>query len=312
MRVASLFLIGLMILALGPATAQSQNTKVHISAPSKSLSWFPIHLAREKGFYRAEGLDVDYVLMKPQLAMQALITADVGYTTALGSTIRAALRNIPLRVVMTIADKPLFTLITRPNLGSVEELRGKTIGISSFGASSDTYARAVLRRYRLNPNQDVKILALGGGANRIAAMETGAIDGALIEAPYNVLLERKGFKKILFVGDLIPSPLAGLSTRVEKIQKQTDEIHRLVRATLRGVRFAKANRQEAIRSIVKWTEMDPALADGSYELAASSWTNSGAANPQGIQIAMEEIKTEMKLDVLPDSGKAFDWSFVQR
>jgi ABC-type nitrate/sulfonate/bicarbonate transport system substrate-binding protein len=99
----------------------AQATKVYISAPSKSLSWFPVHLAREKGFYSAEGLDVDYVIMKPQVAMQALIAGDVGYTTALGSTIRAALRNVPLRVVMTIADKPLFALIARPGIASVDE-----------------------------------------------------------------------------------------------------------------------------------------------------------------------------------------------
>ena len=171
-------LIVLLILAI-PHPAAAQSTKIHISAPSKSLSWFPIHLTREKGFYRAEGLDVDYVIMKPQVAMQALIAGDVGYTTALGSTIRAALRNVPLRVVMTIADKPLFSLIARPGIHSVEELRGKLLGISSFGASTDTYARALLRRYQLTPNQDVKILALGGGTNRIAAMESGAIDAAL-------------------------------------------------------------------------------------------------------------------------------------
>ena len=201
-------LVGLALL-LAPAMQKpvaAQSNKIHISAPSKSLSWFPIHFTREKGFYRVEGLDVDYVIMKPQVAMQALIAGDVGYTTALGSTIRAAIRGVPLRVVMTIADKPLFALIARPGINSVEELKGKLLGISSFGASTDTYARAVLRRYKLIPNEDVKILALGGGTNRIAAMETGAIDAALIEAPYNVMLERRGFRKILFVGDLIPSP----------------------------------------------------------------------------------------------------------
>jgi ABC-type nitrate/sulfonate/bicarbonate transport system substrate-binding protein len=109
-------LVALLILAIIPRVAAAQSTKIHISAPSKSLSWFPIHLTREKGFYRAEGLDVDYVIMKPQVAMQALIAGDVGYTTALGSTIRAALRNVPLRVVMTIADKPLFSLIARPGI----------------------------------------------------------------------------------------------------------------------------------------------------------------------------------------------------
>src|SRR6266508_5629910 len=116
-------LVGLALL-LAPAiqaSAPAQSARIHISAPSKSLSWFPIHLTREKGFYRAEGLDVDYVIMKPQIAMQALIAGDVGYTTALGSTIRAAIRGVPVRVVMTIADKPLFALISRPGINSVEE-----------------------------------------------------------------------------------------------------------------------------------------------------------------------------------------------
>src|SRR5258707_982303 len=107
-------LVALLILAIIPRVAAAQSTKIHISAPSKSLSWFPIHLTRDKGFYRAEGLDVDYVIMKPQVAMQALIAGDVGYTTALGAPIRAALGNVPLRVVMPIAAKPFFPLIPRP------------------------------------------------------------------------------------------------------------------------------------------------------------------------------------------------------
>ena len=289
----------------------AQAATIHVSAPSKSLSWFPIHLARERGFYRKEGLDVDYVIMKPQIAMQALIAGDVDYTTALGSTIRAALRNVPLRIVMTIADKPLFALIARRGINSIEELKGKLLGISSFGASTDTYARALLRRYRLVPNQDVKLIALGGGMNRIAAMESGAIDAALIEAPYNVMLERKGFRKILFVGDLIPTPLAGFGTRLEKIQKQPDEIRRLVRATLRGIQFAKSNKQETVRSIMKWSEMERGLAEGSYDMAVSGWSSTGAASPRGIDTAMEEIRVEFKLDAAPDPARAFDFTFVQ-
>jgi ABC-type nitrate/sulfonate/bicarbonate transport system substrate-binding protein len=142
-------------------------------------------------------------------------------------------------------------------------------------------------------------------------MEAGAVDAALIEAPYNVMLERKGFRKILFVGDLIPSPLAGLGTRVDKIQKQPDEIQRLVKATLRGIQFAKTNRPETIRSIMKWTEMDQGLAEGSYEMASSGWSSNGVASTQGLQIAMEEIRVELKLDAAPDPAKAFDWTFVK-
>jgi len=308
----SLLLSIAFLLLSAPFQLIAQPSKIHVSAPSKSLTWFPAHLTREKGFYRAEGLEVDFVVMKPQVALQALIAGDVGYTTALGSTMRAGVRGLPLRVVMTIADKPLFALMARPGVNSVEELKGKLVGISSFGASSDTLARAVLRRYKLDPNRDVKILALGGGTNRIAAMKTGAVDAALIEAPYNVMLEREGFRKILFVGDLIPSPLAGFGTTLEKIRKQPEEVQQLVRATLRGIQYVKTNKQESVRAIMKWADMDRPFAEGSYEMAVTSWSNTGAANPQGVQIAMEEIKIEQKLETLPDSAKAFDWSFVQR
>ena len=308
----SLLLSIAFLLLSAPFQLIAQPSKIHVSAPSKSLTWFPAHLTREKGFYRAEGLEVDFVVMKPQVALQALIAGDVGYTTALGSTMRAGVRGLPLRVVMTIADKPLFALMARPGVNSVEELKGKLVGISSFGASSDTLARAVLRRYKLDPNRDVKILALGGGTNRIAAIKTGAVDAALIEAPYNVMLEREGFRKILFVGDLIPSPLAGFGTTLEKIREQPEEVQQLVRATLRGIQYVKTNKQESVRAIMKWADMDRPFAEGSYEMAVTSWSNTGAANPQGVQIAMEEIKIEQKLETLPDSAKAFDWSFVQR
>jgi ABC-type nitrate/sulfonate/bicarbonate transport system substrate-binding protein len=276
-------LLFLVLSLFARSAAVAQTAKVLVSAPSRSLTWFPAHLTREKGFYRAEGLDVDFVVMKPQVALQALIAGDVGYTTALGSTMRAGVRGLPLRVVMTIADKPLFALMARPGINSVEELKGKLVGISSFGASSDTLARAVLRRYKLDPNRDVKILALGGGTNRIAAMKTGAVDAALIEAPYNVMLEREGFRKILFVGDLIPSPLAGFGTTLERIRKQPDEVQQLVRATLRGIQYAKTNKQESVRAIMKWADLDQAFAEGSYEMAVTSWSNTGAANPQGVR-----------------------------
>ena len=126
----SLVLSIAFLLLFAPFQLVAQPSKIHVSAPSKSLTWFPAHLTREKGFYRAEGLDVDFVVMKPQVALQALI---------------AGVRGLPLRVVMTIADKPLFALMARPGVNSVEELKGKFVGISSFGASSDTLARAVLR-----------------------------------------------------------------------------------------------------------------------------------------------------------------------
>jgi NitT/TauT family transport system substrate-binding protein len=295
-----------------PSLPAAQTNRILVSAPSKSLTWFPAFLAREQGFYRAEGLDVDFVVMKAQVALQAVVAGDVGYTTTLGSTIRAAVRGLPLRVVMTICGKPLFALIANPKIKSVEELKGKILGISSFGASSDTMARAVMRRYKLDPAKDVKILAVGGGTNRVAALQAGAIDAALMEAPYNVMLEREGYNRILFVGDFLPSPIAGFGTTLEKIRSRPQEVQRLIRATLRGIQYAKTHKEESVRLIMKWVSMDHGLAEGSYDMAAGSWSDNGEASAHSVQSAMDEIKTELNLDSAPDPSRIFEFSFVKK
>ena len=305
--------LAILLCALSlPEVLFSQAAKVLISAPSKSLTWFPAFLANEKGFYREEGLEVGFVIMKPQLALQALVSGDVLYTTALGSTMRAAFRGVPVRIVMTICEKPHFALVARPGIQSVEGLKGKILGVSSFGASTDTMAQALLHRYKLNPGQDVKIIAVGGGTNRLAALKAGAIDAALLEAPYHVMMEREGFTRILFVGDLIPSPIAGFGTTVEHIRKQPDEIRRLIRATLRGIRSAKNRKQESVQGIMKWTGMEAALAEGSYEMAVETWSDSGVPSPEALKVAMEEVKRELKFDSPADPSRAFEWSFVQK
>lgn len=301
-----------LYLFLASEVLSSEAPKVLISAPSRSLTWFPAHLAKEKGFYREEGLDVDFVIMKPQVALQALVSGDVLYTTAIGSTMRAAFRGLPVRVVMTICEKPHFVLVARPGIQSVEGLRGKILGVSSLGASTDTMARALLAKSRLIPGQDVKILAVGGGTNRLAALQSRAIDATLLEAPYNLMAEREGFARILFVGDLIPSPIAGFGTTLEHMRRDSDAIRRLIKATLRGIRYAKSHKQESVQSITKWTEMDAALAEGAYEMAVGTWSNSGVPNSEALKAALEEAKRELKVDAPLDPARAFDWSFVPK
>ncbi|HEX9445905.1 MAG TPA: ABC transporter substrate-binding protein, partial [Candidatus Binatia bacterium] len=296
------FSLALAWIALAPAPSFSDG-KILVSAPSRSLTWFPAELAREKGFFRDEGLDVDFVIMNPRVALQALISGDVAYTTALGSTIRGAVRGLPLRVVLTICEKPHFALIVKPGIGSVGELKGKLLGISSFGASSDTMARAVLVKYKLTPMQDVKILAVGGGLNRLAALKSGAIDATLIEAPYNIMLEQEGFPRLLFVGDVVPSPIAGFGALLERIHKQPGEVRKMVRATLRAIGYARTNRPESVRSIARWTGMEARLAEGSYDLAAGTWTPNGMPGAAALAATMEEVQRELKLERPPEPSQ---------
>jgi ABC-type nitrate/sulfonate/bicarbonate transport system substrate-binding protein len=94
-----------------------------------------------------------------------------------------------------------------------------------------------------------------------------------------------------------------------KIHQQPDEVQRLVRATLRGIQLAQSNRQESVRSIMQWAGMGQGLAEGSDDMAVSRWSSNGVASARGIQLAIEEIRAELKLDNPPDPARAFDLSF---
>lgn len=300
------------LLLLSPAVLFSQTTRVLISSSSKTLSWFPIFVAKEKGFYKDEALDVDFVIMNNRLALQALVTGDLAYTTAVGSVVRGALRGLPMRVVMTLSEQPNFALIAKPGIKSIDGLKGKVLGVTSFGASTDTMARALLHKFKLNVGKEVQILAVGPGVNRIAALKAGVIDAALIEAPYNLMLQEEGFTKILFVGDHIRSPYSGLATTLERIQKHQSEIRRLINATLRGIQYTKNHRQESATLISKWAGMEYSLAERSFDMVVKTWLDRGIPSTEGINTLMEELKGELKLDSLPDSSRVFEWDFVQR
>lgn len=295
-----------------PALLFSQTPRVFISSSSKTLSWFPIFMAKEKGFYKDEGLDVDFIIMNNRLALQALVAGDLAYTTAVGSVVRGALRGLPMRVVMTLSEQPNFALIAKPGIKSIDGLKGKVLGVTSFGASTDTMGRALLHKFKLNVGKEVQILAVGPGVNRIAALKAGVIDAALIEAPYNLMLQEEGFTKILFVGDHIRSPYSGLATTLERIQKHQSEIRRLIKATLRGIQYTKNHRQESATLISKWAGMEYSLAEGSFDMVVKTWLDRGVPSTEGINTLMEELKGELKLDSLPDSSRIFEWDFVQR
>ncbi|TMA05764.1 MAG: hypothetical protein E6J89_18645 [Deltaproteobacteria bacterium] len=169
----------------------------------------------------------------------------------------------------------------------------------------------MLHLYKLAPGQDVKILAVGGGTNRLTSLKAGVIDATLMEFPYNLMLEKEGFTRILFVGDIVPAPIAGFGATVERIQQRPDEIRRMVRATLRATKYAKEHRDESARSIAKWTGMDVALAEGSYDLASGTWSNDGIPASDAIASAMQDVMRELKLKSPPDPAKVFEWNFAK-
>src|SRR4029078_12484169 len=115
----------------------AQLRKVRFSVSAPSIAELPFRIAQIKNFYREEALDVEVIFIRGAVGMQALLGGSVDFTSASGSTIAAAVRGIPVKLVFISSSKPQFELVSQPQIKSVQELKGKIVGISSRGGSND-------------------------------------------------------------------------------------------------------------------------------------------------------------------------------
>ncbi|MGH8545393.1 MAG: ABC transporter substrate-binding protein, partial [Gammaproteobacteria bacterium] len=216
------------VLAMGPVpTTRAQELKViHIGSSTVSFSAFSTYYAAERGFFKREGFDPKMVVIKTEAAIAALNSGDLDYTTFSTSTIDAALRGFPVRLLAVIVQQPVMGLVVQKEITKIADLRGKKVGVSSFGGLTYDAAVEVFKHHGLDPQKDVTLLAAGGNSSRIAALKTKALDGAFVSAPFDIRASRQGFKVLLESGTIFKFPYGGFSATVAKIREKPAEVEK--------------------------------------------------------------------------------------
>src|ERR1041384_5606146 len=147
-----------------PVLAQPKPT-VKVHSPGRSILSVPFQIAEDQGFYKDEGINVEFVVMPTGAGVQALIAGDVDASQILGLTLRAAInRGAPLKIAMVFNDRPTYSLMSRKDITNPEDLKGKIIASSSPGASSDVLLQRWLTQKKLAPRKDVTIVYIGATA----------------------------------------------------------------------------------------------------------------------------------------------------
>ena len=176
----------LLIAIASPVWAQLK--KVRFSVSAASIAEVPFRIAHVKGFYRDEGLDVEVIMIRGAVGMQALLGGSVDYTSSSGSTIAAAVRGIPVKLVFIASAKPQFDLVVQPQIRTIQDLKGKVVGISSRGGAVDLLMQLLLQKNGLIPNKDVTTIVVGAQEETVLALRTGRIAAGLFTPPRPLLL----------------------------------------------------------------------------------------------------------------------------
>ncbi|MBI4529008.1 MAG: ABC transporter substrate-binding protein [Deltaproteobacteria bacterium] len=286
--------------------------EARIGNPGKSLNFFIFDLARERGFFRDEGLDLKLISIKCDIAVKALLTGDLDATGCVGSASRfIASQNVPIKTVVWLFKKPTFYIVSKPEIKSGHELKGKTVGISSFGSDTDLSIKAFVKLHGLDPERDIKRIVLGPTSTRLAALKGPSIDATPLSPPYHIYTEQMGFKTLAYVGDFLEFPQSGFSVSEAALQNKRTLVKKLIRGTLRGLQLVLENRAETVRFIAKDYSLSEGIADRVYTSILPGLSEDGTATEKGLNTMIESLAITLKKEVKLPGSRLVDYALLK-
>jgi NitT/TauT family transport system substrate-binding protein len=307
MKTLSVMLLSLTLLS-GSASAAD---KVRMSISAVDVSFLTAGVALKRGMFRDEGLDVELIRMNANVSITALSTGDIDYTMVFASVVRGALRGMPLRVVASFMDSSTHLLIARPEYKTIRDLKGKTLAVSTYGATSDVAARMMMKHGGIDPEKDLKIVQLGGERGRYAALKEGIVDVAVLSPPTDTDAQRNGFRVLSRFYELFKLPFTGIGTNLNKLKGKPDEVKRMVRAMLKANRYVRSNREGTIQTMMDWIKVDRESAAATYDSTWKIFSEDGSISESGLKLVIDQGREAMKIERPVALSEVADFSFIR-
>jgi NitT/TauT family transport system substrate-binding protein len=305
-------------LAINPAFSADGSGKltlVRMGLAARSTTTMPYFVAKERGFFREEGLEVELIVMQAIQTIQATLGGSTQFASATGSAVASAVRGADMRVILAVTDQPSFDLIVQPGITSVQQLKGKKIGTGGVGSLAEILARRILIANNVRP-EEVAILATGPSHVTYAALKAKVIDAAPLQMPLTFTAQDEGFRKLVSAADVYRSVQGGLATTKTMLTEQPELVTKVVRAMLRAIRLIKTDRKYAIEFLRgPWLDLgkDPEkVAARVYEVAGPAFLDDGSVSDeiQREMIADASVRAKPKQPVLPE--QVFDFSITRK
>ena len=270
--------------------------RIRIGIPDLNAGAAPLPLGQKSGLFQEEGLQAEFIRINPTVAFAALLSGELDYYTLIGPAVAAAIQGVPIKVVACYFPRNTIALIARPEFKSVKELRGKAIGLNTFGGNLELTGRLIFKHFGLDPDKEIQFLALGVTEARFAKMKEGLIAATLGASPADFLGKKMGFVVLARVSELFEFPTAGLVASVKKLKERPDEIKRVIKAGIKAYRYIRQNREGTIQFMAEWLKIDKEMATASYESVLKAVNEDGSLPEDGLRLVVEVAKKAAKVN----------------
>lgn len=290
-------------------TAFSLDT-VNVTLPSKSFQFVIFPIAKERGYMKEEGIDLNIVVMGSTAGIQAVLAGDMHFTGSGSSALVAVTKgNAPLRTVLAVNDQVLQWLMVRPQISSLKELKNKKVAVTGVASVATFMFKQVAPKYGLDANNDVTFLAFPPG-QRLPAMMSGAVDAGLLTTEDRFAALDQGMKELMYLGKEVKNSWGTVATTERFIKEQPKLMAGFMRATLKALRLVKQNREVAVDAIVKFSELKRELAERTYDSVIGTFTSNGVVDEETQKNDLDIVRLVVKVNKEVPIERAYDFSFA--
>jgi NitT/TauT family transport system substrate-binding protein len=263
--------------------------KIRIAMPADA-GHFTIPLAQKKGFLKEEGIEAEIITITGPVANIALASGEIDYYTGFGSAMRAMIQGqLPARIVVCYRPLPHFVVVSRPDIKSVKDLKGKIFGTNP-GGGPDLVARLIIKHFGMDPDKDIKFTR-GTNDTALARMKQGLMDATALPVPRDYQAIKMGFHVLARAEDLFTYPISGLIAHTKKIKEKPDEIKRVIRAGIKANRYMRANRDGTIPILMSTYRLDKETAAALYDSFVKGFNDDGNLPEDGLRRLIEDTKS---------------------
>jgi NitT/TauT family transport system substrate-binding protein len=283
--------------------------KLIFSIPSRSIAAIDLYIAKERGFFRDEGLDVDIVQIRGNVAIAAALSGQVQATNGVGTVIRALERSeLPMKILTVSLKRNLFWLVSRPEITSIAQLKGKTLGTTTLGGSQHSAAMRLIRKGGVD-EKDITVVVGGDVPAQLQSLVGRTIDAAALSPPTVILARDKYNMNVLGSAMEDLANLQNGTAVTEKfLREKRDVLKRVLRARMRANRYFMENERGTSEVLAKYQNVELPVAVESYRLAKPAFTLNGIPSDTEIEEFLKSEAELLKLKASVSPSKIFDFS----
>ena len=285
---------------------------VNLALTGKNFQMILYPIAQERGYMQEEGIDLRIILARAELSVQATMAGSFQFNMAGNMAVVNVMKGgAPFKVILSTNDKVLSWILSKPEITTLRELKGKRVATSGVANVTLIMAKQVMQKHGIDADREINFINTGGGTNGVRALIAGAVDGVVASTAERYIGIQAGMRELSFIGSEVKNSWGTMATTDQLIQEKPRLVTGMIKASLKALRFIRNQRDATIAIAMKFAGLDKNIATRMYDDLVGTFNQNGSVDEETQRNDIEVIRQILKSNETLPIQRAFDYRFAR-